>query len=450
MTEKNTQLKRELGLIDVWGLALGAIIGWGCFVLPGTSFLPKAGPLGTAFGLALGAGIIMLISLSYGYLIRKYPVSGGEYIYVRQAFGNRHAFVCGWFIVLAYWSLIPLNATAIAMIARFIFPGVIQVGKLYSVAGWDVYLGEIAVASAFIIIIGIINITGAKFAGRLQSMIAILLVASIIIVTVGVSLTGPDFGNLKPEFSSSMSPLAGIFAVVAYAPYCFIGFDCIPQSAEEYKFSHRKSIVIMIVAIAIAALLYISVSIVTAVVEPWQDMLAGEPLWATGSMIEKALGKPGVFCIGIAMLCAVTSGINAFYLSTSRLMYAMANEKALAGVFGELDKKHATPKKAIFFCMILALIAPWFGRQVLVWITDMTAVGGAMAFCYTTAAAGVLAKRNGDKGQSILGYVGCLAASIFLILSFVPGMPGFLSVPSFICLFLWIGAGIVAYWKREK
>ncbi len=95
MTEKNTQLKRELGLIDVWGLALGAIIGWGCFVLPGTSFLPKAGPLGTAFGLALGAGIIMLISLSYGYLIRKYPVSGGEYIYVRQAFGNRHAFVCG-------------------------------------------------------------------------------------------------------------------------------------------------------------------------------------------------------------------------------------------------------------------------------------------------------------------------------------------------------------------
>ncbi len=179
-------------------------------------------------------------------------------------------------------------------------------------------------------------------------------------------------------------------------------------------------------------------------------MLAGEPLWATGSMIEKALGKPGVFCIGIAMLCAVTSGINAFYLSTSRLMYAMANEKALAGVFGELDKKHATPKKAIFFCMILALIAPWFGRQVLVWITDMTAVGGAMAFCYTTAAAGVLAKRNGDKGQSILGYVGCLAASIFLILSFVPGMPGVLSVPSFICLFLWIGAGIVAYWKREK
>jgi len=445
MAKKNTELRRELGLIDVWGLALGAIIGWGCFVLPGTSFLPKAGPLGTALGLSLGACIIMLISLSYGYLIRKYPVSGGEYVYVKQAFGKKHAFVCGWFIVLAYWSLIPLNATAIAMIARFIFPGVIQVGKLYSVAGWEVYLGEVAVASAFIIIIGIVNITGAKFAGRLQSMIAILLVVSIVIVTVGVCLTGPDFRNLEPGFSSAMSPVAGVFAVVAYAPYCFIGFDCIPQSAEEYKFSHRKSIVIMLVAIAIAALLYIAVSLVTAVVEPWQAMLAGEPLWATGSMIEKALGKAGVFCIGIAMLCAVTSGINAFYLSTSRLMYAMANEKALAGTFGELDKKYATPKKAICFCMILALIAPWFGRQVLVWITDMTAVGGAMAFCYTTASAGVLAGRNGDRLQSILGYVGCLAASIFLILSFVPGMPGFLSVPSFICLFLWIGAGVIVY-----
>ncbi len=445
-----TGLKRELRLIDVWGLALGAIIGWGCFVLPGTSFLPKAGPLGTALGLLLGAVIIVLISLSYGYLIQKYPVSGGEYEYVKQAFGKRHAFVCGWFIVLAYWSLIPLNATAIAMIARFIFPGVIQVGKLYTVAGWDVYLGEIGVASAFIILIGLVNITGARRAGRLQSMIAILLVGSIVVTTAGVCMTGPDLRNLQPGFGTSMSPMAGIFAVVAYAPYCFIGFDCIPQSAEEYRFSHRKSTVIMVSAILIAAVLYMAVSLVTAVVEPWQEMLASEPLWATGAMIEKALGRGGVWCIGIAMLCAVTSGINAFYLSTSRLMYAMAKQKAVAKSFGTLNPKYATPGRAILFSMALALIAPWFGRQVLVWITDMTAVGGAMAFCYTTAAAGVLAGRNGDKKQSVLGFAGCLAASVFLILSFVPGMPGFLSVPSFVCLFLWIFAGVIAYMRREK
>ena len=68
--------KKELSPIDVWGLALGAIVGWGCFVLPGNAFLPKAGPLGMAIGMLLGASIVILISLSYGYLIQKFPVSG--------------------------------------------------------------------------------------------------------------------------------------------------------------------------------------------------------------------------------------------------------------------------------------------------------------------------------------------------------------------------------------
>ena len=91
--------------IDVWGLALGAIIGWGCFVLPGSAFLPKAGPAGTAAGMLIGALLIIVIALSYGYMIRNFPVSGGEFIYAKEAIGKRNAFVCGWGMILAYWSL---------------------------------------------------------------------------------------------------------------------------------------------------------------------------------------------------------------------------------------------------------------------------------------------------------------------------------------------------------
>ena len=76
MSNNNGHFKKAMRPIDVWGLALGAIIGWGCFVLPGNAFLPKAGPLGTAAGMLIGALLIVVISLSYGYLIRcvsKYP-----------------------------------------------------------------------------------------------------------------------------------------------------------------------------------------------------------------------------------------------------------------------------------------------------------------------------------------------------------------------------------------
>ena len=122
--------KRNLRPVDVWALALGAIIGWGCFVLPGDEFLPKAGPLGSAIGLVLGGVLVAIISFSYEYMVRKFPVSGGEFIYAKTSFGRTNAFICGWFLVLAYWSLVPLNATALAMISRYLFPGIIQVGYL--------------------------------------------------------------------------------------------------------------------------------------------------------------------------------------------------------------------------------------------------------------------------------------------------------------------------------
>ena len=96
MKDEKLSFKREMRPIDVWGLALGAIIGWGCFVLPGTTFLPKAGPLGTTIGMLIGAVVVIIISLSYAFLIRRYPVSGGEFVYAGTAFGKTHAFICGW------------------------------------------------------------------------------------------------------------------------------------------------------------------------------------------------------------------------------------------------------------------------------------------------------------------------------------------------------------------
>ena len=69
-------LKRELRVIDIFSLALGAIIGWGCFVLPGTDFLPQAGPLGTLLGLSAGGIMVAIIGFNYGFLIEKYPEAG--------------------------------------------------------------------------------------------------------------------------------------------------------------------------------------------------------------------------------------------------------------------------------------------------------------------------------------------------------------------------------------
>lgn len=455
-SEKKTgAFKKDLKKMDIWALALGAIIGWGCFVMPGTTFLPKAGP-SSIIGLLLGGCVMSIISISYGYCIKKYPLSGGEFVYADASFGKTHAFICGWMIVLGYWSLIPLNSTAIGLITRYLIPGVFQFCPLWNVAGWQVYLGEVILSCAFIIVLGIMNVKGVKSAGWFQTTVAVLLAGSVLFALIGVLLTKPDFNNLKPVFAEisngeivSKSGIACIIAVACYAPYCFVGFDCIPQAAEEYSFSHKAAIWLMIGAIMVGACIYAAVVFITAVVEPWGPMMLTNPDWATGEMVRGSIGYIGLVFIGIAMLCAVLSGMNAFYLAASRLLYSMSYADALPQVFGELHHTYGTPDKATYFLMAISLVCPFFGRNVLVWVTDMTCVGAAVGFTYTCATATMMAKKEGLKAQTCISAVGTVLSAFFIILSFIPGSPGFLSVPSFIILGVWIVLGVI-FWGRIK
>ena len=450
MSHKTGKFKKAMRPIDVWGLALGAIIGWGCFVLPGNAFLPKAGPAGTAAGMMIGALLIIVIAVSYGYLIKKFPVSGGEFVYAKEAFGKRNAFVCGWGMILAYWSLIPLNATALALICQYMFPGIVRQGLLYEIAGWEVYAGEVVLASAFIVIMALINIRGIKQAAWIQTAISLTLVGCILIITFFV-MSISDWSNLAPGFPEGRHWWKGVFSIVAMAPWAFIGFDCIPQSAEEYNFSHKKSTTIMILAVLIAAILYICVCTVTAVgMEPWQDLLAGRHQWPTGLVVRNTLGLAGFIALGVAMFCAVISGMNAFYISTSRLMYAMAKEGSLPKWFEKLSRKYGTPTNAILFTMVMSLFAPWFGREILIWIVDMTSVGAAIVFAYTTASAAIIGHRNGNRKYTVFGIIGCIFSLFFLSLLIIPGMPGYLSFQSRVVLLVWIAIGVAFYFIIRK
>ena len=143
MEENKTKLNKSLSPINVWALALGCIIGWGAFVMPGDNFLRHAGPAGTAIALGLASVLILVIAANYYYMINKFPVAGGVFTFAQQAFGRGSAFICGWFVCLSFLSIVPLNATALALVGRNLLGGVFQFGFHYAVAGYDVYLGEV-------------------------------------------------------------------------------------------------------------------------------------------------------------------------------------------------------------------------------------------------------------------------------------------------------------------
>ena len=115
-TEGQNELKRQLNPMNVWAIAFGCVIGWGSFVNPGKKFLPNSGVAGTAIAMFLGALVMIIIAFSYAYMVPKHPKAGGEFTFTKACFGKTLAFVCGWFLVAAYLTNVPMNSTAIGLI----------------------------------------------------------------------------------------------------------------------------------------------------------------------------------------------------------------------------------------------------------------------------------------------------------------------------------------------
>ena len=97
--------------------------------------------------------------------------------------------------------------------------------------------------------------------------------------------------------------------------------------------------------------------------------------WATGTTVRMSLGTPGIILLGTAVTMAILTGINGFFVASSRLVFGMGRAKVLPGWFGVIHKKHRTPRNALLFTGLASLIAPWLGRHVILWIVDMCAVG---------------------------------------------------------------------------
>jgi len=442
--EERVELAKKLKPANVWAIALGTIIGFGCFVLPG-DWIRQAGPLGTALGLFLGSLIMLMVGRSYGFMVGRYPVAGGEYAFSYLGFGRTHAFACGWLLSLAYLCIVPINATALSILAKFLAPELFTRGHMYTVAGWDIYVLEIVIASVAILVFGYLNYRGVEIIGRIQLLMALVLVGSVLLLAAGSFLRpGVVLSNLTPLFHPAKTPWAAVLAIFAISPWAYGGFDTIPQSSEEFRFSPDKTFKLIALAILFGATMYVIVTLATAVVLPWQEFMSTNPAWATGSSVRTSLGGTGIFILSVAVVMAICTGINGFYLATSRLLFSMGRSKVLPPWFAKVHREYKTPGNAILFILAVSLIAPWFGRQVILWIVDMSAVGYAVGYVYTCLAAVVISKRV-SKGGGYSHLIGALFAFSFLLLLCIPGMPAFMSAPSWISLGLWIALGLVFY-----
>ena len=441
-----SDLDQTLRPRQVAALALGCVIGFGCFVLPG-DFLRTAGPVGATLGIFVGGVAMLIIARSYGVMVRTLPVAGAEFAYAYRVGGRYNAYTCGWLLALGYLSVVPLNATALGTLGRFVAPQLFARGSLYTVAGFEVFAGEVLLASAAIIIVGLIQMKGVATAGSLQVGLTALLIVTVLVIGLGTTVSEvTSTANLKPYFAPERSPLAGVVGILAIAPWLYVGFDTLPQTAEEFDFSPAQGLRLMALAIGCGALMYSVVILATASVMPWQSLVSAEPLWATGVTVRESLGQGGLVCLVLAVVAAVFTGINGFFMASSRLLFSMGRATLLPSWFAQIHPTHRTPANATLFVGAISLAAPWFGREVIVWIVDMAALGTAFGYFYTCLAAVRVADTSNAPTSSTdrtYARLGTMLSIGFITLLCVPGMPGFMATPSWVALAVWVGLGLI-------
>ena len=453
--EKAGGLGRYISKTEAWALSIGCAVGWGAFVMPGTTFLPLAGPVGTALGMLVGAAVMLIIGVNYHFLMNKYPDAGGTLTYSIRAFGYDHGLLSAWFLILVYIAIMWANATAIVLIARNLFGQDFQWGFQYKVAGYDIFMGEVILTLFVIVIFGLICMHSKRLAIVIQTIMAMIMVGGVLCCAFMVLAKGGGAELLNPPFSpQEMGIPTQVLEIAMLSPWAFVGFESISNSTQGFKFSPKKSLPVMAWALVGGAACYILLAFIASCARPegvknWVDYLdrldsmSGYASIPTFYSVHTAMGETGIAILGITVTAGIVTGLVGNYIAASRLMYAMCEDGILPEWFGRLNKD-GNPSNAVCFLMLLSLFVPFVGRAAIGWIVDVTTIGALIAYAYTSAAAFKLSKEDGKTGVRITGMTGLVLSLLSFYYFMVPNawLNNALSTESYLILIIWSIIGL--------
>jgi len=455
------KLGRYLSPLSAWALSFGCAVGWGVFVMPGTTFLPVAGPLGTLIGLGIGAAIMFLLGRNYHYLIQNFPEAGGAYGYVKRVCGGDHGFICGWFLILTYVAIAWENVIAFALIGRHLLGGLFSFGFHYHVAGYDVYAGEVLLSVVGILFIGGVFLFGKRLAARLQTLFALVLCAGIAVcvAVVFMKYNGgiAGFVGSTPAFANGNSSALQVFAIVVLAPWAFVGFESVSHSAEEFAFPKRRTVGIIVSSLVSIAVAYIALTFVAASTCPngfanWRDYIAALDIFdgleslPVFYAVKRSIGGAGLVILCVTALASIATGLIGNVVASSRVLYAMSRDGLLWEPFSRLDRD-GSPRNAIVATIAVSCLIPLVGRTAVRWIVDITTVSACIAYGYVSYCTLMVAWKEGRRYVMASGLVGVIISTVFLIYFLFPNLwvVDALAPESYFILSAWSIVGIVVF-----
>jgi basic amino acid/polyamine antiporter, APA family len=368
MHPSELQPRRDLTLTHAAALVVGIIIGTGIFLKPASMAQAVGTPVLVLAAWVLAGGVAMLGALCFAELGALLPHAGGEYVYLRSAYGEVpgflfacNAFVLGGAVVAAY-------GAAAAIFVSDIHPlGHEWLARSVHVLGVDYRLtfgARQLLAVAVIAVFAAINCAGVMFGGRVQSFLTALKVVAVLAVAAGVFLFGGtrSVENLAAPAGSGSGGLTGLGAAMFAALWAYSGWQYLPMAAGEVREPQHNLPRAIVGGTLLVLVLYLAINAAYLYALPfWQVASANSTAYpeapsVAARAVQTFLGARATSAAALIFLVSTIGSLNGVILSTARVPYAAARDGLFFAAFGRLSSVGRVPVTSLVLLAIWAVL----------------------------------------------------------------------------------------------
>ena len=348
-------LARDLKLSHAGAIVVGTIIGSGIFLVP-QEMMQAVGSARVVYLAWLVGGVLSFFgALAYAELGAMKPQAGGEYVYVRDAYGPLMGFLYGWtwFLIAKPASIATVTTGLVRTLATFPVFHFFTL-PFFSISNFAITYGQLAAIAAAVFITWL-NYIGVRRAGEFQFLFTLLKVAIILaIVFVGFAYKGGTWANFATEFAGAKGGIAGFFAALVAALWAYDGWNDLNMVAGEIRDPQRNIPLSLIWGVATVGLLYVLVNAAVQYAMPATAVAASAR--PAADTVTLALGRMGgtLVSIGIAISMFVT--LNGTTMSGARVPFAMARDGYFFQSIATVHPRFHTPSVSLLVQCALSII----------------------------------------------------------------------------------------------
>jgi APA family basic amino acid/polyamine antiporter len=348
------ELARDLGLSHAGAVVVGTIIGSGIFLVP-AEMMQAVGSARLVYLAWMVGGILSFFgALTYAELGAMKPEAGGEYIYVRDAYGPLPGFLYAWtwFLIAKPGSIATITTGLVRILGTF--PVFSFFSRPLFTHPFTLSYGQL-VAIGATIVISWLNYLGVRKAGEFQFLFTLLKIATILgIVAVGFSYRGGSWSNFATEFTGAKSGVAGFVIALVAALWAYDGWNDLNMVAGEVRNPQRNVPLALIWGVATVGLLYILVNAAVQYVLPAMAVAASQR--PASEAVALVLGRTGAGLVSAAMAISMLVTLNGTIMSGARIPFAMARDGYFFKALAEVHPRFRTPAAAIMVQALLAIV----------------------------------------------------------------------------------------------